>query len=110
MSLVFRKPQPQEQNPLTEGEQWDFPASNDQEEDGERPDRGITALCGANKDRFDLAGQSVDNARQFLADILNIEPGAASLVNGQEVSSDYVLQRNDQLEFVKKAGEKGLSN
>lgn len=109
MSLVFRKPKTQEQNLAAESEEWDFSTCED-EEKLEKLDLQITALCGANRDNFQLAGQSVASARRFLAPILNIEPGAAALVNGQEVKGNRILQPHDQLEFVRKAGEKGSAD
>ena len=107
MSLALRKPKTQE-TPNPETSEWDFPAIND-EERPETLDCSVVAMCGANRNTFQLSGQNVDTARKLLAQILNIEPGATALVNGQEVEGSHVLQRNDQLEFVKKAGEKGLT-
>jgi hypothetical protein len=54
-----------------------------------------------------IAGKSVSEVRQALKEPLNIDPRALALVNGRDVPAAYILQQNDQLEFVRLAGEKG---
>jgi hypothetical protein len=54
-----------------------------------------------------IAGKSVSEVRQALREPLNIDPRALALVNGRDVPASYVLKQNDQLEFVRLAGEKG---
>ena len=54
-----------------------------------------------------IAGKSVSEVRQALKEPLNIDPRALALVNGRDVAASYVLKQNDQLEFVRLAGEKG---
>ncbi len=117
MALKFKKKNIQEQHPesntFDDTTAWDSPTAeefdNGSNDSGSDPvDLSVTALCGANSQTFQLAGQTVGDARQLLGHILNIEPGAAALVNGEEVKAKHVLKRSDHLEFVKKAGEKGL--
>lgn len=55
-----------------------------------------------------IAGKSVGEVRQALREPLNIDPRALALVNGRETAASYVLKENDQLEFVRLAGEKGM--
>ncbi len=54
-----------------------------------------------------IAGKSVGEVRQALKEPLNIDPRARALVNGREASASLVLKEEDQLEFVRLAGEKG---
>jgi hypothetical protein len=54
-----------------------------------------------------IAGKSVGEVRQALREPLNIDPRALALVNGRDVAASYVLNKGDQLEFVRLAGEKG---
>ena len=54
-----------------------------------------------------LEGKQVGNIRRELEQSLNIDPRAENVVNGKKVNSDYVLKQSDQLEFVKRAGDKG---
>ncbi|MBI2632988.1 MAG: hypothetical protein HYW78_01185 [Parcubacteria group bacterium] len=57
--------------------------------------------------KLNLAGKKVKDVRKALTTALNIPEGSTSLVNGKEVDGEYVLQVNDNLEFVKLAGSKG---
>lgn len=54
-----------------------------------------------------LAGKTVSEVRQALKEPLNIDPRALALVNGKEAMPSHILKENDQLEFVRLAGEKG---
>lgn len=54
-----------------------------------------------------IAGKAVGEVRQALKEPLNIDPRALALVNGRDVAASYVLKADDQLEFVRLAGEKG---
>ena len=54
-----------------------------------------------------IAGKSVSEVRQALKEPLNIDPRALALVNGRDVAASYILKQDDQLEFVRLAGEKG---
>jgi sulfur carrier protein ThiS len=54
-----------------------------------------------------LAGLQISQAREIAGRVLNLDPGAVALVNGQPVRANYRLQRGDTLEFVHHAGEKG---
>jgi len=54
-----------------------------------------------------ITGKSISEVRQALKEPLNIDPRALALVNGRDVAASYVLKQDDQLEFVRLAGEKG---
>lgn len=62
---------------------------------------GIHALEAA------VAGRTVAEIRQALAQPLNISPRAVAVVNGDVVAEGHLLQAGQQLEFVRLAGEKG---
>lgn len=115
MSLIFKKNRREQPGVEAEKRSGDHPWDADGQEvlpggggdNGEPLDFTVNALCGASSGSFQLAGQTVGGARKFLEPILNIEPGAIALVNGKEADEGRVLNRHDQLEFVKRAGEKG---
>ncbi len=54
-----------------------------------------------------IAGKSVGEVRQTLREPLTIDPRAVALVNGREAPASQRLKEEDQLEFVRLAGEKG---
>jgi hypothetical protein len=64
-------------------------------------------VCGANKQQC-ATGMTVGEVRQNYKDILNIAEDAEVILNSQRVGDDYVLQETDSIEFIKKAGEKGV--
>lgn len=65
--------------------------------------------CGVNEienDRYD--GKTVAEVRNELGAILNIPSNPTILINGEPVTDeDTELENDDELEFVKAAGEKG---
>lgn len=68
----------------------------------------VYAWAGASGNNFSLAGQSIQQAIPVLQVALNVNPAQMRImVNGQEVTSSYVLRAGDRLEFVKPAGDKG---
>jgi hypothetical protein len=71
-------------------------------------DRKVRVIHGANECFFDLAGWRVSTVRASLVDAFNISSEAISLVNGQQVAPNYVLQSNETLEFIKQRGEKSM--
>jgi len=64
-------------------------------------------VSGVNTLDANLAGSSVASVRGMLSQPLNIDGASKPVVNGEQVSEDYVLEANDELEFVKASGEKG---
>jgi hypothetical protein len=67
----------------------------------------VLVISGANCQPFPVAGRMVGEVRETLAYIMNIDPHATALVNGNIVPRDYVLQQDETLEFTKEGGEKG---
>jgi hypothetical protein len=73
-----------------------------------RPAAGLIKInYGIHHLEVAVAGKSVGEVRQALKEPLNIDPRALALVNGREASAFHLLKENDQLEFVRLAGEKG---
>lgn len=67
----------------------------------------VQVIYGVHSLEAGLAGRTVGNVREALAQPMNISPRAVALVNGQEVDATYVLSPGELLEFVRYAGEKG---
>lgn len=70
-------------------------------------DGSVTVMSGATTRELQVARQRVGDVRQLLKETFNIADTAVAIVNGQEAAEDQVLNPNDQLEFVKRAGSKG---
>ncbi len=74
----------------------------------------VVVINGVNQLIAELAGKNVKEVRGMLSQALNIAPDATFTVteargHGQvkKPDEDYVLECDDELEFVKPAGEKG---
>lgn len=74
---------------------------------GERISTSIHVSCGATSGNFPVVGRTVSAVGEFLREVLNVDKLSTGLVNGKEVSPDYVLKNGDNLEFLKPAGRKG---
>lgn len=73
----------------------------------ERLSTTIQVSCGASSGRFPVTNRSVAEVADFLREVLNVDKLSTGLVNGKEVSGDYILKGSDVLEFLKPAGRKG---
>lgn len=74
---------------------------------GHRTTTTIHVSCGASSGNFPVAGKKVVEVGDFLREVLNVDRLSTGLVNGNEVSPDYILKEGDNLEFLKPAGKKG---
>jgi hypothetical protein len=73
-----------------------------------KPKTGLVKISyGVHHLEVAIAGKSVGEVRQTLREPLNIDPRALALVNGREAAASHHLKEDDQLEFVRLAGEKG---
>lgn len=76
-----------------------------------QPSRASTGLVkisyGVHNLEVAIAGKSVGEVRQALKEPLNIDPRALALVNSREAKASHILKADEQLEFVRLAGEKG---
>jgi hypothetical protein len=68
----------------------------------------VKILHGANDGIFGVVGATVASVRESLVDAFNIPVEAMPFVNGETVKGDFRLRANDTLEFVKRAGRKGV--
>lgn len=74
---------------------------------GETP-RPVTVVHGANcQERPELVGRRVSEARDLLAEAMNIPRLPRAVVGGRNIEGDYVLRPGDRLEFVQEQGVKG---
>ena len=64
-------------------------------------------ICGITDRELRIVGATVGEVRAQLVDMFNIPANALALMNGGEVSADYVIKANDVLEFSQKLGTKG---
>lgn len=62
---------------------------------------------GATSKQFNVAGYTISSVMEFMKEVFNVDSASSPLVNGKEVNSDYVIQGGDNIEFIKKAGNKG---
>jgi hypothetical protein len=74
---------------------------------GSKTTTTIHVSCGASSGNFPVAGRTVGQVGDFLREVLNVDKLSTGLVNGKEVSPDYVLKSGDSLEYLKPAGRKG---
>lgn len=75
---------------------------------GARISTTIHVSCGATSGNFPVVGRTISSVGEFLREVLNVDKLSTGLVNGKEVSPDYVLKNGDNLEFIKPAGRKGF--
>lgn len=70
----------------------------------------ITALNGACDVSLSdlLAGVTVAEVREAVRETLNIRADTEAYVNGKLVTEEYVLQDQEQIEFMKPSGQKGV--
>lgn len=67
----------------------------------------VRVVHGCNEVRL-RSGLMVGEIQKSLAEVLNIRPDAAALLNGYAVAPDHRLAEGDNLEFVSESGHKGL--
>lgn len=67
----------------------------------------VKVINGVNSSNLNIEGYNVKDVIGQYQEILGIKDDQTVKVNGVEVNSDYVLEENDVLEFVKEAGTKG---
>jgi hypothetical protein len=74
-----------------------------------RPERteGVDVLYGIHRMRFDVAGQTLAQARGSFEAALDIQPGARILADGKAVDEDHIISADETIEFMAEAGKKG---
>ena len=67
----------------------------------------VDVIHGVYAHSLPLAGMTVLQAREELAERMNIHPEALAVIDGVEAEEDTVLREGQVLNFVTPAGEKG---
>jgi hypothetical protein len=68
----------------------------------------VTISSGSMSNNYPVVGKSIYEVEKLLGQVLNVNPYARIvLVNGEEVTNDYIIQENDVIEFVNEAYDKG---
>lgn len=67
----------------------------------------VQVIHGANEMFYDLEGLSVTEIREITKDALNLPFNIDAYINGNQIGGDYVLNENENLEFVRARGMKG---
>lgn len=67
----------------------------------------VEVIHGVYAHSLPLAGKTVRECREELADRMNIAPEAVAVVDGVEVGEEEILNENQVLNFLSPAGEKG---
>jgi hypothetical protein len=68
----------------------------------------VTISSGSMSNNYPVVGKSIYEVEKLLGQILNVNPYARIvLVNGEEVTNDYIIQEGDVVEFVNEAYDKG---
>ncbi len=68
----------------------------------------VTISSGSMSNNYPVVGKSIYEIEKLLGQVLNVNPYARIvLVNGEEVTNDYVIQEGDVVEFVNEAYDKG---
>ena len=76
---------------------------------GGAPPAGVEVVHGANQRTLpELVGRRVSEARDHLAEVMNIPRLPRAMVGGRNVEQDYVLRPGDRLEFIQEQGVKGF--
>lgn len=69
--------------------------------------RTVTVSHGPYLERLPVANMSVREIRLRFGDRLDIDPRSRAVINGQEAGEDTIVQAEEHIAFVRKAGEKG---
>jgi hypothetical protein len=68
----------------------------------------VTISSGSMSNNYPVVGKSIYEVEKLLGQVLNVNPYARIvLVNGEEVTNDYIIREGDIVEFVNEAYDKG---
>lgn len=72
------------------------------------PEGSVFCRHGIHSGRFPISGMRVADARRVLNQLLNIDPEAVAVSNGQILPDDHIIGPDvESLNFVKKSSIKG---
>ena len=102
-NLLKKKPEPETtvQEPIIGG-------GGDHPESGGCPQGSVFCRHGIHSGWFPIVGMRLGDARPILNQLLNIDPEAVAVINGQIVGDDHIIGQDvELLNFVKKSSIKG---
>ena len=68
----------------------------------------VTISSGSMSNNYPVVGKTIYEVEKMLGQVLNVNPYARIvLVNGEEVTNDYIILESDVIEFVNEAYDKG---
>jgi hypothetical protein len=68
----------------------------------------VTISSGSMSNNYPVVGKTIYEIEKLLGQVLNVNPYARIvLVNGEEVTNDYIVGEDDVIEFVNEAYDKG---
>lgn len=68
---------------------------------------GVVLLYGIHQYVADVVGKTIAQVKQAYAQTMNLPANAVAHVNGAAVSDDHLIERGQEIEFIKQAGVKG---
>lgn len=109
MSLQVKRPSPSHEEPPVHpphfGEGGDTPETNVAPAIAER---SVAVQHGIHRGQFPVAGLRVHEARETLISLMNIDPEAVAVIDGEVVDEDTVIHADvTMLSFVKPSAVKG---
>jgi hypothetical protein len=80
---------------------------NDGSDGADEGDGSVTVTCGASSQVLEVVGKSISYVRREYSSVFNIGRESKAMLNGVEESDEsYILEDGDNLEFIKKSGDK----
>jgi hypothetical protein len=70
---------------------------------------GVVLQYGVHQYVADVVGKTVAQVKQAYAQIMNLPANAIAHVGGKPVPDSHVIERGQELEFIKEAGVKGAA-
>lgn len=76
--------------------------------EGQEPDTARVRFAGGYNQRIPIQGRTVGEMLDFVAGNWGVPKDAAAYKGKTKLESDYRIQPGDDIEFLKRQGEKGL--
>jgi len=74
---------------------------------GHKTETKVRVSSGASSINAPVVGKTIKEVGQFMREVLNVSKLSTGVVNGKEVGPSYIIQKKDNIEFIKPAGSKG---
>jgi len=72
---------------------------------GENP--GVQVTYGTHVMMADAIGKTVGQVKAAMAQVMNIPTNAGAVIGSKRVTDDTIIEKGQQVEFIKEAGVKG---